>query len=357
MAMIALIVSGVPFADKATLGLAFSLVIISFVAVVFGRPPAVPAAEEGIFFGTLEQEEFLGREISKSTIEVAGRTLHVMDVEKYDEDIGEIIRKRIVFLYGSPDRPDILVPVRQDGRVVRQVLRGFKLSPREAAEKLLAGRDDPWLLIVEPTTPEEGKIEQVKRELQEKTRGDGISEVIFYAPYAPNDLVKDFLRRGLETLSNINFKVVSEREKTVRVLEKIYDEFRNKLSKVLETVIPLAWKISDTYVDGLDLAGLVLLKGASGLQALKLEQIAEMKDIETQIEAYERITNNIRRWFEKVSKRFKETEEEEEKSKLEERLYEIERTLASLMSKVEQLRSPRPEIVVPERPPEAGGQT
>ena len=165
--MIALIVSGVPFADKATLGLAFSLVIISFVAVAFGRPPAVPVAEEGIFFGTLEQEEFLGREVDKFTIEVAGRTLHVMDVEKYDENTGETIRRRIVFLYGSPDRPDILVPVKQDGRVIRQVLRGFKLSPREAAEKLLAGRDDPWLLIVEPTTPEEGKIEQVKsRELE-----------------------------------------------------------------------------------------------------------------------------------------------------------------------------------------------
>jgi hypothetical protein len=323
------------------------------VSVVFGRPPTVPVVEGGIFFGTLEQEEFLGREVNKFTIEVANRTLHVIDVEKYDERKGETIRKRIVFLYGSPDRTDILVPIKQDGRVIRQVLRGFKLSPGEAAEKLLVGKDDPWLLILEPTEPEEKDINKVRKELEEKTRGDGISEVIYYAPYAPNDLVKDFLRRGLETLSNINFKVVHERERTVKVLEKIYDEFRSRLSKILETVIPLAWKISDTYADGLDLAGLVLLKGASGLEALKLEQIAEMKDIETQLEAYDRITKNIEKWFEKA-KRIRRTEEEEERSKIEEEIYEIKRTLAALMAKVEQ-RSPRPEVV-PEKV-EVGGQT
>jgi len=353
VAIIIVFVSGVPNADKIILGLAFSLIIISFVSVVFGRPPTVPVVEGGIFFGTLEQEEFLGREVNKFTIEVANRTLHVIDVEKYDERKGETIRKRIVFLYGSPDRTDILVPIKQDGRVIRQVLRGFKLSPGEAAEKLLVGKDDPWLLILEPTEPEEKDINKVRKELEEKTRGDGISEVIYYAPYAPNDLVKDFLRRGLETLSNINFKVVHERERTVKVLEKIYDEFRSRLSKILETVIPLAWKISDTYADGLDLAGLVLLKGASGLEALKLEQIAEMKDIETQLEAYDRITKNIEKWFEKA-KRIRRTEEEEERSKIEEEIYEIKRTLAALMAKVEQ-RSPRPEVV-PEKV-EVGGQT
>ena len=337
---ILILISGFTIADKIAMSIIVGIIVTSFIASMFGEKPEIVPMEEGVFFGTLDREEFLGRPVAADVVNVAGKNLYMMDFESYDEKTKSTVKKRVVFLYGSPDRTDLLVPIMQDGRVVRRVLRGFRLDVTEAAEKLLIGKSDPWLVHTE----EENNIDisDVERELKEKCFDEEVSEVIFYAPYAPNDVVKEFLKNGLKTLSDMNFKITDERIRTIKILEKAFDEFRSEMSKALETIIPLAWKIADSYVDGLDLAALIITRGVSGLEALKLEQIANMRDIDTQISALVKIRENLKKYRELIPSI--ETGETTQVGNIRDEIYELRRQIASLASKIEGVPSVKEKV-------------
>lgn len=325
------LISGLPFSGNLAMAIIVGIIVMTFLASMFGEEVREYPMEEGVFIGTLEKEEFLGVPAGTSAVDIAGKKLYFMDFERYDKENKKVIRKRVVFLYGSPDRTDLLVPVMQDGMVVRRVLRGFRLTVSEAAKKLLIGRGDPWLVHLEGAQPLSS--EDIERELMEKFFDADVSEVIFYAPYAPSSELKEFLENGLKVLSDMNFKIADERIRTVKVLERVFDEFRSSLSRALEVIIPLTWKIADSYVDGLDLAALIITRGVSGLESLKLEQIANMRDIDTQLAAMEKIKENLKKYKELISSI--EIGEKSQSENIRDEIYELKRQIASLASKIE----------------------